>query len=189
MKKNASGSYRRRLFHCQWGPEDCSRMEVREAAAASAKVKQEAAEAAEASADGVSQPRSSKVAEGRSFKVGCKCHFEVREYDREPETMTIRYHEPNHTQHEARFAPYVSEETKLWVRLMLLASDGKISTAEIINQNQSTYLNPILCVTTSHLSVQRGVLSALRAVRISSSCCDVGGRLAGVAPSCSARPC
>lgn len=152
--QGVDGPYRKRVFHCQRGPQDCSSMEVRSAAAASMKVKQEAAEG---SADGL-KPRASLVAKGLSIKVGCRCHFEVREYERQPEVATIRYHEPNHTNHDARFAPYVSAETKLWV---ILASDGKLSTAEIINQNQNSYLNPILCVRRYCSSVLRTIPLAL----------------------------
>lgn len=135
------GPYKQTVWWCQRGPEDLTPKGVRDAAAACQAVKTEA----HASGGADSKPRASRVAKGLSIKVGCKCHFTVKVYDSSPGMALIRYNDPEHANHESRFAPFISDETKLWVRLMLLASDDKISTSKLKTMNENRYLSPIMC--------------------------------------------
>lgn len=156
VKSNKQGKYRAVLHWCQRGPEDNSTPEVREAAAEAFRVKKEAVAAAGAAATAVpqpQQPRAHRTAKGLSIKVGCRCHFTVQVYDSTPDLATIRYQEPEHNGHECRFAPFVSEETKLWVRLMLLSSDGKYSNSELKALNENRFLGPIMCARKLRFSI------------------------------------
>ena len=137
-----SGSYNKTVWWCQRGPENNATREVREAAAAAVAAKRKLA--VDGGEDEL-KPRASRTAKGLSIKVGCKCHFAVQVYDSDPRHATIRYNTLDHCGHENRYAPYISDETALWVRLMVLASEGKISSSDLKRINEDRYLNPIMC--------------------------------------------
>lgn len=111
----------RTVFHCQHGPEDNTKPEI----IAASKAAEESGE----------KKARHLISDGKSIKIGCKCHYTVAVYKDTPGLARITYNVLEHTGHDPSIdqAACLSEGTKQFILSMLHnnpdASSGSIQAA------------------------------------------------------------